>query len=69
MKKIYTKPEIDFLTIEGNTILAASNLNKDIKTWSVEGANIQFDRNESNAYESGSLAKDFDFTLDLDYDF
>ena len=48
---------------------AASSVNKDIKTWSVEGANIQFDRNESNAHESGSLAKDFDFTLDLDYDF
>lgn len=69
MKKIYTKPQIDFLTIEGNTILAASNVNKETKTWSVEGAKIEYDLNESNAYESDSLAKDFDFTLDLDYDF
>ena len=75
MKKTYISPVIEILDINIDTILAGSGSTSKSGyanyKLGIDGySNVQ-NGNISNAYgnEFTQGAKDFDFTLDLDYDF
>ena len=70
MKKIYIKPIIEVVEMDGDTILTGSP-----GRWKVVDQDgrvfIPYDYKESNAEPTGSLAKDFEFSFaeDFEYDF